>query len=84
MPSASTSWPSFTANASKSGSIETLGAAGLSEDFAVGVTSGEHPLVEPMPGVAERGFEGLTRGGGDVCRLRRLRSGIERVRRFRP
>jgi hypothetical protein len=34
--------------------IDTLAAAGLAEDLASAEPSGEHPLVEPMPGVAER------------------------------
>ena len=45
--------------------IETLGAARLAEDFAAGEPSGEHPLVEPMPGVAERRLEGLPLAGGE-------------------
>ena len=39
--------------------IETLGAARLAEDFAAGEPGGEQPLVEPMPGVAERRVECL-------------------------
>ena len=46
-------------------SIETLGAARLAEDFAAGEPGGHHPLVEPMPGVAERRVEGLPLAGGE-------------------
>ena len=38
--------------------VDTLGAARLAEDFAA-EPSGHHPLVEPMPSVAERRIEGL-------------------------
>ena len=45
--------------------IDTLSAARLAEDFAAGEPSGEQPLVEPMPGVAERRVEGLPLAGGE-------------------
>jgi hypothetical protein len=45
--------------------IDTLGAARLAEDFSVGEPSGEQPLVEPMPGVAERRVEGLPLARGE-------------------
>src|SRR6202011_4403519 len=45
--------------------IDTLGAARLAEDFAAAEPSGEHPLVESMPGVAERRVEGLPLAGGE-------------------
>ena len=47
------------------GVIETLGAARLAEDLAASEARGHHPLVESMPGVAERGVEGLPLAGGE-------------------
>ena len=45
--------------------IDTLGAARFAEDFAAAEPSGEQPLVEPMPGVAERRVESLSVAGGE-------------------
>ena len=39
--------------------IDPLGAARLAEDFTAAEPGGEHPLVEPMPGVAERGVDNV-------------------------
>lgn len=45
--------------------IDTLGAARFAEDFAAAEPSGEQPLVEPLPGVAERRVESLPLAGGE-------------------
>jgi len=45
--------------------VDTLGAARLAEDFAASEPRGEHPLVEPLPGVAERLVEGQPLSGGE-------------------
>jgi hypothetical protein len=45
--------------------IDPLGAARLAEDFTAAELGGEHPLVESMPGVAERRVEGLPLTGGE-------------------
>ena len=52
--------------------IDTLGAARLAEDFAAAEPNGEHPLVEPMPGVAERRVEGLPLAGGEPVERDRI------------
>jgi hypothetical protein len=46
----------------REGVVGALGAAGLA-DHLQPKASAEHPLVETLPGVAERGVEGLTIAG---------------------
>jgi hypothetical protein len=45
--------------------VDARGAARLAEDLAAGVPGREHPLVEPLSGVTERGVEGLSLTGGE-------------------
>ena len=45
--------------------IDPLGTARLAEEFTAAEPGGEHPLVEPMPGMAERRVEGLPLAGGE-------------------